>query len=75
MLKNNVIESFGVACAIVGSFMVARGVLAMGFCFFFISSICLLYSAIKQKNWNLSVLQGTFLVSNVLGISNYIFGV
>jgi hypothetical protein len=73
MLK--VIEFFGVFCGIIGSFLVARGILSIGFCLFLISSICLFYSAIKQKNWNLSTLQGTFLFSNVLGVSNYVFGI
>jgi hypothetical protein len=75
MLLIKSIEFFGVACGITGSFMVARGVLALGFCFFFVSSVCLFFSAMKQKNWNLSALQGTFLFSNVLGVSNYVFGV
>lgn len=73
MLK--AIEFFGVVCGITGSFLVARGFLAVGFCLFFVSSVCLFYSAMKQKNWNLSALQGTFLFSNVLGVSNYVFGV
>jgi ABC-type multidrug transport system fused ATPase/permease subunit len=73
MLK--AIEFLGVVCGIIGSFLVARGFLAVGFCLFFVSSICLFYSAIKQMNWNLSALQGTFLVSNILGVSNYVFGV
>jgi uncharacterized membrane protein len=73
MLK--VIEFVGVICGIIGSFLVARGFLAVGFCLFLVSSICLLYSAVRQMNWNLSTLQGTFLVSNVLGVSNYVFGI
>lgn len=73
MLK--AIEFTGVVCGVIGSFLVARGFLAVGFCLFFVSSICLFYSAMKQKNWNLSALQGTFLFSNVLGVSNYVFGV
>jgi hypothetical protein len=74
MMIDKAIELFGVLCGISGSFLVARGVLAIGFCLFLVSSVCLLYSALKQKNWNLTALQGTFLVSNVLGVSNYVFG-
>jgi hypothetical protein len=74
MMIDKAIEFFGVLCGISGSFLVARGVLAIGFCLFLVSSVCLLYSALKQKNWNLTALQGTFLVSNVMGVSNYVFG-
>lgn len=69
------IEGAGVLCGITGSFCVARGYLAIGFCLFLISSMCLITSAIKQKNWNLTLLQGSFLFSNILGVSNYVFGV
>ncbi len=76
MMKSlKVIEFLGVVCGIVGSFLVARGVLDIGFCLFFVSSVCLLSSAYKQKNGNLMALQGTFLFSNMLGVSNYVFGV
>ena len=70
-----VIEFVGVFSGIVGSFLVARGYLPIGFCLFLLSSICLCYSAVKQKNWNLTLLQSAFLFSNVLGVSNYVFGV
>jgi ABC-type Mn2+/Zn2+ transport system permease subunit len=69
-----IIEGVGVACGITGSFLVARGMLSIGFCLFLVSSVCLVYSAVKQKNWNLTLLQGAFLFSNVLGVSNYVFG-
>jgi hypothetical protein len=75
MKSLKVIEFFGVLCGIGGSFLVARGVLDIGFCLFLVSSVCLLTSACKQKNGNLMALQGTFLFSNVLGVSNYVFGV
>lgn len=68
------IEFVGVFCGIVGSFLVARGFLATGFVLFLISSICLGYSAIHQRNWNLTLLQSAFLFSNILGVSNYVFG-
>ena len=72
MLK--IIEFIGVFSGILGSFLVARGILAIGFCLFLVSSLCLLYSAYKQKNWNLILLQSAFLFSNALGVSNYVFG-
>ena len=69
------IEFFGVACGISGSFLVARGFLDIGFCIFLLSSLSLGFSAIKQKNWNLTLLQGAFLFSNLLGVLNYVFGI
>jgi len=69
------IEFVGVFCGITGSFLVARGFLASGFCLFLVSSISLGFSAIKQKNWSLTLLQSAFLVSNMLGVSNYVFGI
>jgi hypothetical protein len=68
------IEFIGVFCGITGSFLVARGFLAVGFCLFLVSSLCLAYSAIRQRNWNLTLLQSAFLFSNILGVSNYVFG-
>jgi hypothetical protein len=73
MLK--IIEFVGVMSGIFGSFLVARGFLSFGFCLFLVSSLALLYSAVKQKNWNLTLLQSAFLVSNMLGVSNYVFGI
>lgn len=75
MLLIKVIEFLGVFCGILGSFLVARSFLDIGFCLFLVSSVCLCFSAIKQKNWNLTLLQSAFLFSNVLGVSNYVFGV
>ncbi len=57
-----VIEFVGVFSGIIGSFLVARGFLPIGFCLFLLSSICLCYSAVKQKNWNLTLLQSAFLL-------------
>lgn len=70
-----VIEFIGVFAGITGSFLAARGFLADGFCLFLVSSLCLVYSAMKQKNWNLTLLQSVFLFSNMLGVSNYVFDV
>jgi hypothetical protein len=75
MMLIKVVEFVGVFSGILGSFLVARGYLSFGFCLFLVSSICLLCSAIKQKNWNLTLLQSAFLFSNILGVSNYVFGI
>ncbi len=73
-IMTKVIETIGVFAGIIGSFLVARGFLAVGFCLFMLSSICLVYSAYKQSNYNLILLQSAFLFSNTLGVSNYVFG-
>jgi hypothetical protein len=72
---SKVVETVGVFAGIFGSFSVSRGFLSIGFCLFLLSSICLFTSAIRQKNYNLVLLQSAFLVSNVLGVSKYVFGV
>jgi len=75
MMMIKAIEFVGVFCGITGSFLIARGFLAVGFVLFLISSVCLCYSAVKQRNWNLTLLQSAFLFSNVLGVSNHVFGI
>lgn len=69
------VETVGVFAGIFGSFSVSRGYLAIGFCSFLLSSICLFTSAVKERNYNLVLLQSAFLVSNLLGVSKYVFGV
>lgn len=61
-------EKIGVICGIVGAFVVALGYPLQGYPLFTISSIALIYSARKQKNTNLLMLQSTFLAANILGI-------
>ena len=75
MMNAKRIETLGVVLGITGSLLVARGHCAVGFCLFLLSSLCLVSTAVVQKNWNLTTLQGFFLFSNVLGVSNYVFGV
>ena len=67
-------EFFGVVCGIVGAFLAAAKFGNFGYPLFTLSSIALLYSAIKQKNWNLTALQGTFFCANIVGVYNFVFG-
>jgi hypothetical protein len=69
------IEFLGVVSAIIGSFLVATGHTNIGYIFFLHSSVGLLYSAFKQHNVNLMLLQFTFTIANIVGISHYIFKV
>ncbi len=63
------IESLGVILALIGSFVSAYGNFAVGYPVWLVSSFCLCYTAIRQKNGNLLILQASFLIANILGIA------
>ena len=74
-MKSNhtkIIETVGTAAGIVGAFLVACKFGSIGYPFFFVSSLCLLGSAIAQKQWNFIALQGTFFAANIIGLFNYL---
>jgi hypothetical protein len=62
----------GTICGIIGAFLVAMKFGALGYPFFFVSSFCLLVSAVAQKQRNFIALQGVFFVANVIGLFNYV---
>lgn len=66
------IETLGTIAGIIGAFLVAMKFGQYGYPFFFVSSLCLLSSAIKFKQKNFIALQGTFFTANVIGLINYI---
>ena len=66
------IEWIGVILALSGSYMVSSG-LFIGFWLFTLSSICLIYSAIKQSNKALIIMQTAFLLSNINGVYTFFF--
>lgn len=66
------IETLGTICGIIGAFLVAMKFGQFGYPFFFISSLCLLSSAIKFKQKNFIALQGVFFSANVIGLFNYV---
>ncbi len=66
------IETFGTICGIIGAFLVAFKLGGIGYPFFTVSSIALLTSAIKQKQFNFIALQGVFLSANLIGLVNYV---
>lgn len=66
------IETLGTICGIVGAFLVAMKFGQFGYPFFFVSSLCLLSSAIKFKQKNFIALQGVFFSANVIGLFNYV---
>lgn len=65
-------ETFGTICGIIGAFLVAFKLGQLGYPFFFISSMCLLYSAIRLGQRNYIALQGVFLSANIVGLFNYV---
>lgn len=67
-----ILETLGTICGIIGAFLVAMKMGAYGYPFFFVSSFCLMTSAIALKQKNFIALQGVFFVANVIGLFNYI---
>ena len=67
-----VFETIGTIAGIIGAFLVAAKFGQYGYPFFFISSVCLLMSAIKLKQRNFIALQGVFLTANIVGLFNYV---
>ena len=66
------LETVGTICGIIGAFLVALKMGAYGYPFFFVSSFCLMTSAIALKQKNFIALQGVFFVANIIGLFNYV---
>ena len=66
------LETIGTICGIIGAFLVAFKMGNYGYPFFFVSSFCLMVSAIMLKQRNFIALQGVFFVANVIGLFNYL---
>lgn len=62
------IELIGVILALAGSYIAAMGNFALGYPIWTLSSGCLFYTAWKTQNWNLLILQGSFLIADAIGI-------
>ena len=62
------IELLGVILALAGSYVSAMGNFAVGYPIWTVSSICLAWSAYRTGNWNLLLLQGSFICADILGI-------
>jgi len=65
---------FGTITSILGSFLVAFGVLGFGYVCFTLGSISWLIVAYTRKDYSLGVLNGTFFLANVIGLFRYTFG-
>ena len=62
------IELLGVVLAIAGSYIAAMGNFALGYPIWTISSICLAYTAYKDSNYNLLLLQSVFICADLVGV-------
>ena len=67
------IEFIGVLSGIAGSFLVANAIFQYGYLLFLISSMLLVITALKQRNYNLVLLQGVFLLANINGVFTFFF--
>ena len=62
------VELIGVILALAGSYVAAMGNFAVGYPIWTVSSICLGWTAYRSNNWNLLILQGSFICADILGI-------
>ena len=67
-MQDKKIELLGVIFALAGSYIAAMGNFSVGYPVWFLSSACLGWTAYKSGNWNLVILQGSFLCADILGI-------
>lgn len=63
----------GTIASIAGSFLVAFGISLIGFSFFTVGSISWLYVGVCRKDKSLILLNSTFFVANIIGLSRMIF--
>lgn len=63
-----IISWLGTLTSIVGSFVIAFGMMKLGYCFFLVGSASWLYVAFVSRDKALGVLNGTFLIANLIGV-------
>ena len=66
------ISWIGTAASICGSFLVALQIVLLGYCFFLVGTVSWLYIGLKRRDRPLMVLNGAFLVANIIGFYNVI---
>lgn len=69
----NVLSWFGTFVSILGSFAVASAMFKIGYVLFTFGSAAWLTVAFVRRDKSLGVLNGTFLLANLLGIYNNFF--
>jgi len=58
----------GTVASVIGSFVVAFQVFVLGYILFLVGCVCWLWVALKSRNVSLGVLNGFFLVANIIGL-------
>ena len=58
----------GTVASVIGSFVVAFQILILGYSFFLVGCICWLWVSIKTRNLSLGVLNGFFMLANMIGL-------
>jgi hypothetical protein len=66
----NRISWFGTIASIIGAFLVAFGVLVIGYISFILGSVSWVAVGIRKRDYSLITLNGFFLTANILGIYN-----
>jgi|APGre2960657505_1045072.scaffolds.fasta_scaffold12081_3 drug/metabolite transporter (DMT)-like permease len=66
----NIISWIGTATSIAGSFLVALHIFILGYVAFLIGSICWGFTAVKNKDNPLLILNTAFFVANCVGLYN-----
>ena len=60
----------GTVASVIGSFVVAMQFMLIGYCLFIIGSVSWLYIGIVRRDKALMVLNGCFMVANLIGLYN-----
>jgi hypothetical protein len=58
----------GTVASVIGSFVVAFQVFVLGYVLFLIGSVSWLWVAVKTRNLSLGVLNGFFMLANIIGL-------
>jgi hypothetical protein len=74
MNSTNNVEKIGAYAGIAGALLAASGFGLYGYPLFTLSSMMLIASSYKQKNFNLLKMQSAFLAANAIGIYTFCIG-
>jgi hypothetical protein len=64
-----IIPWIGTITSITGSFSIAFGHMQLGYICFSLGSLCWLYVGVTKKDKPLIILNGTFFVANIIGLT------
>ena len=68
----NKLSWFGTVASILGAFLMAFGIVLIGYIFFTLGSISWLIVGFKRKDNSLITLNGTFFLANIIGLTRAI---